>query len=196
MTPLAKAIMAARAQRDMPRQRKLLKEIAEETERLEKERDRLRRDITSLQRECQRWQEERAMFRKAVTETDLGQIRVIQRIVCEETGLKHEELLSHRRTAGLVRARQVAFWLCKQCTPRSLPEIGSRFNDRDHTTVLHGVRKINALLAEDPDLAKLCCRLKARVETALQDAAKARATAFSSCQPQRTTDGRTNAQNN
>jgi chromosomal replication initiator protein len=61
--------------------------------------------------------------------------------------------LSSRRTANVVRPRQVAMYLSKVMTPRSLPEIGRRFGGRDHTTVLHAVRKIEGLVGNDTMLA-------------------------------------------
>jgi len=70
------------------------------------------------------------------------------------------DLLGSRRTADVVRPRQVGMYLARTLTPRSLPEIGRRFGGRDHTTVLHAVRKIDGLLhtdnalAEDVDLLK------------------------------------------
>jgi len=54
----------------------------------------------------------------------------------------------------VVRPRQIAMYLSKQLTLRSLPEIGRRFGGRDHTTVLHAVRKIDELVASDGNLAK------------------------------------------
>ncbi|HXZ68871.1 MAG TPA: chromosomal replication initiator protein DnaA [Alphaproteobacteria bacterium] len=70
------------------------------------------------------------------------------------------DLLSHRRDRIIVRPRQVAMYLCKEMTTRSLPEIGRRFGGRDHTTVLYGVRRIadmkkeNAALSDEIDLLK------------------------------------------
>ncbi|QJP17545.1 hypothetical protein G3545_08845 [Starkeya sp. ORNL1] len=64
------------------------------------------------------------------------------------------EILAHRRTAGVVLPRQVAMYLAKTLTGRSLPDIGRRFGGRDHTTILHGVRKIAALLQRDASLAE------------------------------------------
>src|SRR5262249_3928224 len=70
------------------------------------------------------------------------------------------DLLSSRRTANVVRPRQVAMYLAKTLTLRSLPEIGRRFGGRDHTTELHAVRKIenlvgtNSALAEEIELQK------------------------------------------
>jgi chromosomal replication initiator protein len=62
--------------------------------------------------------------------------------------------LSSRRTANVVRPRQVAMYLAKSLTLRSLPEIGRRFGGRDHTTVLHAVRKIEGLVGNDMALAE------------------------------------------
>ena len=56
------------------------------------------------------------------------------------------DLISERRTANLVLPRKEAYWLCRQVTGRSLPEIGRLFGNRDHTTVLHGVRSYQALV--------------------------------------------------
>ena len=59
------------------------------------------------------------------------------------------DILSSRRTAVVVKPRQVAMFLAKTLTMRSLPEIGRRFGGRDHTTVLHAVRKIEGLAQTD-----------------------------------------------
>ena len=64
------------------------------------------------------------------------------------------DLLSSRRTRTIVRPRQIAMYLAKMLTPRSLPEIGRRFGGRDHTTVLHAVRKIEDLMRGDRLLAE------------------------------------------
>jgi chromosomal replication initiator protein len=61
--------------------------------------------------------------------------------------------LSSRRTANVVRPRQIAMYLAKTLTLRSLPEIGRRFGGRDHTTVLHAVRKIETLVGKDTTTA-------------------------------------------
>ena len=78
----------------------------------------------------------------------------IQKAVSEHYGLKQADLISERRARAVARPRQVAMWLAKQITTRSLPDIGRRFGGRDHTTVLHGVRRIEALKAEDPVIAR------------------------------------------
>jgi chromosomal replication initiator protein len=76
----------------------------------------------------------------------------IQKATSEHYGMKQADLLSERRNRAIARPRQAAMWLAKQLTTRSLPDIGRRFGGRDHTTVLHAVRRIEALRAEDPVL--------------------------------------------
>ena len=78
----------------------------------------------------------------------------IQKTVAEHYQLKQADLISERRARVVARPRQVAMWLAKQITTRSLPDIGRRFGGRDHTTVLHAVRRIEALKAEDPMIAR------------------------------------------
>jgi chromosomal replication initiator protein len=80
-------------------------------------------------------------------------IEDIQRIVARQYNVSRADLLSSRRTANVVRPRQVAMYLAKALTLRSLPEIGRRFGGRDHTTVLHAVRKIESLVGTDNTLA-------------------------------------------
>jgi chromosomal replication initiator protein len=76
----------------------------------------------------------------------------IQKATSEHYGMKQADLLSERRNRAIARPRQAAMWLAKQLTTRSLPDIGRRFGGRDHTTVLHAVRRIEALRADDPVL--------------------------------------------
>jgi chromosomal replication initiator protein len=80
-------------------------------------------------------------------------IEDIQRVVARQYNVSRADLLSSRRTANVVRPRQVAMYLAKTLTLRSLPEIGRRFGGRDHTTVLHAVRKIEGLVSNDAMLA-------------------------------------------
>jgi chromosomal replication initiator protein len=80
-------------------------------------------------------------------------IEDIQRVVARQYNVSRSDLLSSRRTANVVRPRQVAMYLAKTLTLRSLPEIGRRFGGRDHTTVLHAVRKIEALVSKDATLS-------------------------------------------
>ena len=81
-------------------------------------------------------------------------IEDIQRVVARHYNVSKTELLSNRRTRTIVKPRQVAMYLSKIMTPRSLPEIGRRFGGRDHTTVLHAVRKIEDLSESDNTLAQ------------------------------------------
>ena len=81
-------------------------------------------------------------------------VDMIQKTVAEHYSLKQADLISERRARAVARPRQVAMWLAKQITTRSLPDIGRRFGGRDHTTVLHAVRRIESLKAEDPVLAR------------------------------------------
>ncbi len=89
----------------------------------------------------------------------------IQKAVAEYYGLKQADLLCERRNRAIARPRQTAMWLCKQLTTRSLPDIGRRFGGRDHTTVLHAVRRIEELKALDAplfaDIESLVRKLKA-----------------------------------
>ena len=77
----------------------------------------------------------------------------IQKKVAEHFNISVKELQSSRRARTVARPRQVAMYLAKQLTSRSLPEIGRKF-DRDHTTVMHAVRKVEELIIEDPNLAE------------------------------------------
>ena len=76
----------------------------------------------------------------------------IQRSVADEFSITHNDMTSKRRARDIARPRQVAMYLCKKLTKRSLPDIGRRFGGRDHTTVMHAVKRIDQLRAEDPVL--------------------------------------------
>jgi chromosomal replication initiator protein len=76
----------------------------------------------------------------------------IQRRVAEYFNVKMGDMLSARRARSVARPRQIAMYLSKQLTTRSLPEIGRKFGGRDHTTVIHAVRKIEQLREEDAAL--------------------------------------------
>ena len=76
----------------------------------------------------------------------------IQTRVSDHYRIRKAEMTSARRAREVARPRQVAMYLSKQLTPRSLPEIGRRFGGRDHTTVIHAVRQIEKLRALDPEL--------------------------------------------
>jgi chromosomal replication initiator protein len=80
-------------------------------------------------------------------------IEEIQRKVAEHYNIRLSDLIGPKRLRTIARPRQVAMYLAKQLTSRSLPEIGRRFGGRDHTTIMHGVRKIEELMAADSQLA-------------------------------------------
>jgi chromosomal replication initiator protein len=96
------------------------------------------------------------MLRHLIRSGDPKRVRIedIQKIVARQFNVARNDLLSNRRTRQIVRPRQIAMYLAKTMTPRSLPEIGRRFGGRDHTTVLHAVRKIEGMIAEDNKLAQ------------------------------------------
>ena len=76
----------------------------------------------------------------------------IQTQVAEHYRIRKAEMTSARRAREVARPRQVAMYLSKQLTPKSLPDIGRRFGGRDHTTVIHAVKQIEKLRACDPEI--------------------------------------------
>ncbi|MGY3609905.1 MULTISPECIES: helix-turn-helix domain-containing protein [unclassified Bradyrhizobium] len=100
----------------------------------------------------------------------MSRIEVVQRSVLQifpEISLR--ELKSGWRFADIVRARQIAMYLARSMTGQSLPEIGRRFGGRDHTTVLHAVRKIATQIQADKVLAKQVADARAIAENRLRD---------------------------
>ena len=87
----------------------------------------------------------------------------IQKKVAEHFNISVKEMQSSRRARTVARPRQIAMYLAKQLTSRSLPEIGRKF-DRDHTTVMHAVRKVEELIIEDPTLAENVDTLRRNLE--------------------------------
>ena len=81
-------------------------------------------------------------------------IEDIQKLVAEHYRIRIADMHSARRARAVARPRQVAMYLAKQLTPRSLPEIGRKFGGRDHTTVMHAIRKIEELRSTDPVLSE------------------------------------------
>lgn len=80
-------------------------------------------------------------------------IEEIQRKVAEHFNIRLSDMIGPKRVRTIARPRQIAMYLSKQLTPRSLPEIGRRFGGRDHTTIMHGVRKIEELMSTDSQLS-------------------------------------------
>ncbi|VCU57273.1 Chromosomal replication initiator protein DnaA [Tritonibacter mobilis] len=81
-------------------------------------------------------------------------VEEIQRKVSEYYNIRMSDIIGPKRLRSYARPRQVAMYLCKQLTSRSLPEIGRRFGGRDHTTVMHGVRRIEELKTIDGQIAE------------------------------------------
>lgn len=113
---------------------------------LERENQRLRARISQLE-------EVNANLANPKDDPDLPlmlRIRNIQKTVAHFYDVSVADILSARRSAHIVKPRQIAMYLSKKRTLRSLPEIGRRFGGKDHTTVLHAVRKVENKLT-DPD---------------------------------------------
>jgi chromosomal replication initiator protein len=92
-------------------------------------------------------------------------IEDIQRLITREYNITRGDLLSARRSANVVRPRQIAMYLAKTLTSRSLTDIGRRFGDRDHTTVIHAVQKINTQVDTNKALAHEIDALKQLLQT-------------------------------
>jgi chromosomal replication initiator protein len=92
-------------------------------------------------------------------------IEEIQKRVAEHYNIRLTDMSSARRARNVARPRQVAMYLAKQLTQRSLPEIGRRFGNRDHTTVMHAVSRVAELMAEDAGFAEDVALLRKMLET-------------------------------
>ncbi|MEC7099621.1 MAG: chromosomal replication initiator protein DnaA [Pseudomonadota bacterium] len=102
---------------------------------------------------------------KNILKDVFNQIRVItvdkiQNVVSNYFNIALSEMLSQRRSRPLARPRQVAMYLAKKLTTRSLPEIGRRFANRDHTTVIHAVKTISRLSEQDDEMKKNINQIK------------------------------------
>jgi chromosomal replication initiator protein len=83
---------------------------------------------------------------------DVQSVEDIQRAVCHHFPLTNAELLSKDRHKSVAFARQVAMYLCRQRLKCSFPELGRAFGNRDHTTVMSAVRRVEALRQKDPQV--------------------------------------------
>ena len=92
-------------------------------------------------------------------------IQRIQRIVGEHFSVSVRDIVSARRDKFIVVPRQIAMYLAKMTTPKSLPAIGRCFGGRDHTTVLHSIYRVEKQM-EDPAFTATVALLRAKVETA------------------------------
>jgi chromosomal replication initiator protein len=91
-------------------------------------------------------------------------IEEIQKAVVEHYNIRMADMASARRSRAVARPRQVAMYLAKQLTPRSLPEIGKKFGGRDHTTVMHAVKQVERLSTEDRGIADDLESLKRKLQ--------------------------------
>jgi chromosomal replication initiator protein len=87
-------------------------------------------------------------------------IEEIKAAVCERFGLSSEELVSAARTARVTWPRQAAMYLARELTSQSLPSIGRQFGGRDHTTVMHALKRAEKQIAEDPTLRRAVDELR------------------------------------
>jgi len=90
-------------------------------------------------------------------------VEFIQNLVASHFNLNIHELLSPRRPRSLARPRQIAMYLAKQYTTNSLPDIGRKFSNRDHTTVIHAVKKIDELIKKDNEIRQNIIELKKKL---------------------------------
>ena len=102
---------------------------------------------------------------KNILKDVFNQIRIItvdkiQNVVSNYFNIGLSEMLSQRRSRPLARPRQIAMYLAKKMTSRSLPEIGRRFANRDHTTVIHAVKTITRLSDQDDEMKKNISQIK------------------------------------
>ena len=87
-------------------------------------------------------------------------VESIQNVVALYFNLNIQEMLSPRRSRALARPRQIAMYLAKQYTTNSLPDIGRKFSNRDHTTVIHAVKKIDELIKKDNEIRQSVIEIK------------------------------------
>ena len=87
-------------------------------------------------------------------------VESIQNIVASHFNLNIQEMLSPRRSRSLARPRQIAMYLAKQHTTNSLPDIGRKFSNRDHTTVIHAVKKIDERIKKDNEIKQSVIEIK------------------------------------
>jgi chromosomal replication initiator protein len=98
----------------------------------------------------------------SIKRTSCPQIDRIKVLVAGEFRTTVAHLIGPQRYRRLVRARQVAMWLARRTTAHSLPQIGWAF-DRDHTTIMHGVEKVDEIMERDPAFAAMVWRLRLAV---------------------------------
>ena len=92
-------------------------------------------------------------------------VATIQMVTAVYFGVDRHDMLSARRTSDIVYPRQVAYYLCKTLTLRTLPDIAGKFGGRDHTTILHGIRKIQRLILMDWEAAYDVAQIEASLQS-------------------------------
>ena len=90
-------------------------------------------------------------------------IDLIQTLVCKFYKISKNEMLSSRRSRYLARPRQIAIYLTKILTSKSLPEIGREFSNRDHTTIIHSVKTVEKLKEKDSEIEENINKLKNQI---------------------------------
>ena len=90
-------------------------------------------------------------------------LSLFKNIVASHFNLNIQEMLSVRRSRSLARPRQIAMYFAKQHTTNSLPEIGRKFSNRDHTTVIHAVKKIEELIQKDNEIKQSVNEIKKKL---------------------------------
>lgn len=112
-------------------------------------------------------------FRAVIVGCGLVEPRMtlIMQEVCKYYGAEPREIVSPRRTAALCLQRQILMYLCRELTSQSMPQIGRFLADRDHTTILHGCRKIANLVQQEGRVADDVAVLKLRIADIVSGAA-------------------------
>lgn len=107
------------------------------------------------------WGKDSVASRCDVRDVDLLSVAKIKEVLCREFGIAPRDLTSSRRNAALARPRQIGYYLAREFTGRSLPVIGREFGRADHTSVLHGIRRIEALIETDTNIRGHVERIRA-----------------------------------
>ena len=102
----------------------------------------------------------KSILKDVFSQTKIITVDKIQNVVSNYFNIPLSEMLSQRRSRPLARPRQLAMYLAKKMTTRSLPEIGRRFANRDHTTVIHAVKTITRLSEQDDEMKKNINQIK------------------------------------
>ena len=102
----------------------------------------------------------KSILKDVFSQTRVITVDKIQNVVSNYFNIGLSEMLSQRRSRPLARPRQIAMYLAKKMTARSLPEIGRRFANRDHTTVIHAVKTITRLSEQDDEMKRNISQIK------------------------------------